>query len=81
MTRLLCPDGCKSRKTGEPEVFMNVQTLRFHLLHIGGRDDVHPERTQTQIDRLIFNPDLMPGNDKAASTKGKISIKKGSGEK
>lgn len=60
---------------------MNVQTLRFHLLHIGGRDDIHPERTQSQIDRLIFNPDLIVDNKKAAPTKGKIPIKKGSGEK
>lgn len=74
MTRLLCPDGCKNGD--EPRDFMNVQALRMHLLHRGG-DGVHPERTQSAIDKLIFKADILPeANSTSSSEKKGIPIKK-----
>lgn len=77
MTELLCPDGCKDRKTGDLKKFMNMQNLRMHLRHVGG-DDIHPDRTNSEIEGLIFNPALLPKNNDntAAPAKKGISIKK-----
>lgn len=80
MTKLVCPDGCCD-KDGVPRKFMNIQTLKMHLLHRGGVEG-HPERTQSTIDRLVLNPKILPANNddtSGAAPKKTIKVKKRGG--